>query len=474
VAVVGVVAHDVAGVDDELGLAGHALVVEAVVVGDDDHRVVVGEGAAGVDALEVDAVLVDLGGVGVGVRDPGAALVEARDDVEGGRLADVGDVLLVGDAGDQHAGAVQRLLPVVERVDDAADDVLGHGAVHLVRQVDELGLHLEGPELPAQVEGVDGDAVAPEPWPREEGHEAEGLGGGGADDLEGVDSEPARELGHLVDEADVDRAEGVLQQLDHLGGVGARHGDHVVDDLRVEGLAHGEAPRRGAAEDLGRVAGAVVLVARIDPLGAEADEDVLAQGEAPGQRRDQHLAGGARVGGGLQHDEHVLVLVLRDLLGGREDVADVRLLGLVERGGDADDDGVRLGQDGGVGGGVGAPLLDERPEHRGRDVLDVGVSLVEPLDLSGVLVVARHPEASAGELDDQGETDVADPDDDDAGGALLDFLAKCTHVRTSFRRDPRRPRSTLRLPGGHLSFSGPWLRPAPFGPGPRGGQALEA
>ena len=43
-------------------------------------------------------------------------------------------------------------------------------------------------------------------------------------------------------------------------------------------------------------------------------------------------------------------------------------------------------------------------------------------DLLGVLVEAGDAEARAGELHDERQADVADADDDDVGGLVLDLL----------------------------------------------------
>src|SRR3712207_7074177 len=58
---------------------------------------------------------------------------------------------------------------------------------------------------------VERDAVAADAGAGVEGHEAERLGGRGADDLPGVYAEVVAEPRHLVRHADVDGAEGVLK-----------------------------------------------------------------------------------------------------------------------------------------------------------------------------------------------------------------------------------------------------------------------
>ena len=72
--------------------------------------------------------------------------------------------------------------------------------------------------------------------PRQELHEAIGLGRRGVDHLPHVELEALAHERHLVGEADVDRAEGVLEELDHLGGLCRRHRHRLVDGLESRGL----------------------------------------------------------------------------------------------------------------------------------------------------------------------------------------------------------------------------------------------
>ena len=63
------------------------------------------------------------------------------------------------------------------------DDEGGHGFVDLAGQLDEACGTVELARSPAEVEGVDRDAVAADAGAGVEGLEAEGLGGGRVDDL---------------------------------------------------------------------------------------------------------------------------------------------------------------------------------------------------------------------------------------------------------------------------------------------------
>src|SRR5581483_5783020 len=112
---------------------------------------------------------------------------------------------------------------------------------------------------------------------------------------------------------------------------------------------------------------------------------------------------------------------------------------LVERGGDADEDRIRLPEAGEVRGGQEA--LPDLPEHLGGDRLDVGFALPKLLDLGGVDVEAHDPEALLGEEAHEGKADVAQADHADHGLLGLDELLD------------GRDRPGLRGDDGHAVFS---------------------
>ena len=95
--------------------------------------------------------------------------------------------------------------------------MLGHRAVDVVGERDEARLVAVETHLPGEVQRVDGNAVPPDSRPRVEGHEAEGLGGGGLDDLLGADLETLAHEGELVGQRDVHVPEDVLVELGQLG-----------------------------------------------------------------------------------------------------------------------------------------------------------------------------------------------------------------------------------------------------------------
>jgi hypothetical protein len=205
------------------------------VVGRDEHAVRGGQGPlVERDARVTPTAPLQLRHVGIVILDQRLAALQLMDDLERRGLADVVDVPLVADAQHENPRAVQGLAPLVERVGDEGDHRAGHRAVDLMGEVNEARFEAGQARLPGEVEGVDGDAVPAQAGPRVEGHEPEGLAGGRVDDLPDVDAQGAGHEGDLVDEADVDGADGVLQELDHLGGLGRGDGDDVGSNVAVE------------------------------------------------------------------------------------------------------------------------------------------------------------------------------------------------------------------------------------------------
>ena len=82
---------------------------------------------------------------------------------------------------------------------------------------------------------------------------------------------------HFVHQADVDHAEGVLEQLHHFGHLRGADRHHGLERLRVEQRAHLGARRRDAADHFGNIRGLKLRIARIDALRREAQEEILAR-----------------------------------------------------------------------------------------------------------------------------------------------------------------------------------------------------
>src|SRR5437762_43554 len=123
---------------------------------------------------------------------------------------------------------------VAERVGDELHDVRRHPAVDLIGERDEARLVALEAQPPREVVRIGRQTMPTQPRPRVERHEAERLRGGGADHLPHRDAEAAAHDRELVHQGDVDRAERVLEELDHLSRLRPGHRNDLTCDARVE------------------------------------------------------------------------------------------------------------------------------------------------------------------------------------------------------------------------------------------------
>ena len=317
------------------------------------------------------------------------------------------------------------------------DDEIRHGDVDFAGQLDEAGAEVELAGLPGEIEGVDGNAVAAQAGAGIESLEAKGLGFGGVDDLVDIDAHAHAELLELVDQGDVDAAVDVFEELGHLGDGGAADGNGAAEDGAVHGGGQFAGFGAASADDLGNVVAGDGFVAGIFALGREGDVDAGLAGGAGDleaaavagfEQGDDDFFGGAGIGGAFKDDQLALVDVGRDGLDGAGDVAEVGFVVIVERGGDADDDGVHGLDLRVIGGGAEAGLLRFLDGFR-QDADDVGAAGVESADLVLRDVEASDAKALVAEEQGEGQADIAHADDSDAGVAsfqlLLQFSKRC-------------------------------------------------
>ncbi len=424
---------------------GHPGVVEAGVGGHHAHDVgrlqeLVGERRGG----EVELLLGQRGHERVVIGHVGAAVAQKPDQLERRRLAQVADVALVRHAQHEHGAPGDRLAVAVQGPRDALGAVIGHVLVHLSGQLDELGREVELARLPGQVERVDRQAVPTQAGARLERHEPVGLRRRGRNHLPHVQPHAVAQHRELVHERDVDRAEDVLEQLGQLGRVARADRDEVLDALPVERQGPLEAGGREPADDLRRRADGEVGAARVDPLRRHRQVEVAPRDQAVAlEERPQHLAGRARVGGRLEHDELPGVHVGGDPAGGVREDAEVGLAVARKRRRQADQHGLGGGDGRVVGGGLQPARGDELRQQRPRHVLDVALAAADRLDLARVRFDAHHGAAGAGELDGERQPHVAGADDGDGCGHGRQDAIGAARRRTRQPRRcgwPRRPR----------------------------------
>ena len=143
--------------------------------------------------------------------------------------------------------AFERLGVVVECVLNLIHHEVRHLPVDVTGELDKSRFDSSLFGLPRQIERIDGDAMPAQAGARIERHEAEWLGGRGVDHFPDVDAHAVAHQGDLIGEADVDHAECILEQLDHLGHLRRADRNHFLQRLRVEHAAHFRTSGCGAA-----------------------------------------------------------------------------------------------------------------------------------------------------------------------------------------------------------------------------------
>lgn len=394
------VATDVARVDEDAVAEDAGVVLDLGVADHHDHHLqTVQELLHGVDLagalVTLDPRVVDLDGAGAEVLGHGLEHLQRRG------LANIVYVLLVGEAVDADLRGIGDAALRHDLV-GPVHDVLGHGGVGLKGEADKVGrLGVVADQEPR----VDRNAVAADARTGVEDVHTRVLVGD-ADDLGDVHAADAADLGELVGEGDVHRAEGVLDDLGHLGGADVSDGDLSLAEAGVD-LRHGLAHLGVVGAD-----GAVVVqqlvdhVARDDALGGVDEPDVLAAGLCE-QRANEAVDGVGR-DGGLDDEHGALGRDLEDGLAGRHDVAGVNLLvELVVGRRDRDDVGVA---DLVVGGELDAGLQGVGEQLVQTVLLEGGLAGVERGDELLVVIRAHDLHAVGCHHEGGGQADVAETD----------------------------------------------------------------
>ena len=329
---------DVVAVEDDFAFEFVPVLLDVVVLDHNDDHIDLVEEAVEVENLVLDNLPVGEEGVEALERAGEVTLLDVEH-LEGRALADVVHVLLVGEAIEAHAAVVGDAVLLHDLV-DALQHEHRLAVVGLHRLVDHLGqLRVVAHQEP----GIHADAVAADAGPRLQDVHAR-VHVADLDDLVHVHVVVAADAGELVREGDVDGAEGVLDDLGHLGRADVGDDDLALAEGGVVFLylfAH----RAAVGTDR-----AVVVQEFIDHVAGDnalrgVDEvDVLADLETVRlDHRADVAVNRARADRGLDHDGRALRADFHHVLDGRHHVAGVHFLAeFVVGGRDGDDVGVRL------------------------------------------------------------------------------------------------------------------------------------
>lgn len=414
----------VAGVHDAVAPVEQLGQVEAIVFGGDENAVEAAHGRL----IPLNGGPAGPGGVFTGGKDDRDVGVEVADfsalgleqvhEFESGRLAHVIHIGFVSEAHEQDAAAFDGFAPLVEGLENAMDDVFRHGFINLSSELDEAGVNAVFAGLPGEVKGVDGNAMATEAGAGVKGGVAKGFGGGGADDFPDIKSHAIGHHFHLIDKTDVDGAIDVFEELGEFGDLGGADRDDFFADTGVKGDAGFQTGWGDTADEFGDVPGGESGVARVFALGGINDVEILADDETTGgDTGDDFFLSGAGIGGAFEANDLAFTEVGEDRLQGLDHVAEVRLMVLGKRGGDANDDGVGLADTGEVAGWLEPPRGHLVGDGGRLNVFDVRFAIAKGSDFGFVHIKAEGVKTLCGEVKNDGKTDVAKAYDADGGAA---------------------------------------------------------
>ncbi len=329
---------NVVTIEDDFPLQLVPVLLNMVMLHHDNNHIHLVEELVEVKNLVLNNLLFGEEGV-EGLQRAGKVALLDVEHLEGRALADVIDVLLVGEAVEADAAVVGDAV-LLHNLVDALEDEDGLIVVGLHRLVDDLGqLGIVAHEEP----GIDADAVAAYTGAGLEDVHA-GVHIADADDLIDIHIVVTADAAELVGKGDVDGTVGVLDDLGHLGRADVGDDDFALAEGGVVALDL-LADFLGVGSD-----GAVVVqqlidhIAGDDALGGVDEVDVFANLEAVGfDDGTDELVDGAGADGGFDDDGGSLGAYLHHFLDGSDDVAGVHLLGeLVVGGRDGDNVHIRL------------------------------------------------------------------------------------------------------------------------------------
>src|SRR5579864_959464 len=425
----------VSGVDHEIGLLDDCPIVVAGVVRYDDHGSVllqVVEWRVG-HLQVVLAAASHIFEVRIVVADVGAFFLEQLDDGQRRRFAQVVNILFICDAQDQDFRSVQSFAVAIQSRCRRRHHVVRHVQVDFARQFNEASVEVVLLSFPGKIERVDRNAVTAESRSGIKRMETERLRRRRRDYLPDIDAHPHAQHLEFVYQGNIHAAVDVLEQLGHLGRSGRRYRHRAVEDSAVKLAAQLSGGRVQSAYHLGNLASRHRVVARILALGRESCKEALTVGFLATrcfqaarillQNRDQQFFGRSWISSALQNYELSRTHVRRDGFGRCADVAEIRLVMVVERRGNADDHSVHFRDSGILRRGCESGLFCGL-NLRFRNANDVRTAFRENLDLLGVDIKTSDFELLLAEQQYQRQTDVAQANNADSRSAVVQLVSQ--------------------------------------------------
>ena len=301
-------------------------------------------------------------------------------------------------------------------LDKLIQHVARHIRVDFTSQLNEAGCDTEPACLPSEVEGIDRNTMATEAWPRIEWHVTERLGGCRIDYVPYVDAHRGVNNFQFIHQGDVDRPKDILGQLDGFRGLQAGNRNHLGKHLPIEKGRQAGCLRTVAADHLGDGGRGELVVAGILALRRIGEEKILATTQPTGLENGLHyFRAGAGIGGGFQHHQLPTTKMAGDFPGRVLHIGQIRFAMPVQRGRDADQNGISLMQPAEVCRDHQPLLLNQALDIFISYVINITVAGIQHLNLSGVGIVAVNLEAFTSDSAGQGQADIAQANDGNLG-----------------------------------------------------------
>ena len=204
-----------------------------------------------------------------------------------------------------------------------------------------------------------------------------------------------------------------------------------LDHALVEGLHKRRRVNAVACHDLGDRRDFKAAVAGILAFGREAEEEIYLRLQAGlFQYGLDHVVGGAGIGGRFQHDQLAGAQMLGDGACRVRDKGEIRLTVFRQRRRNADDDDIADGKFGKIRSGAEPSARHLAGKGCRRHRLDIGLAVVQALDLLGFDVEAGNREAGACDRNRQRQPDIAQSDHADLRGARRNPVQKTVIYRS--------------------------------------------
>ena len=232
-------------------------------------------------------------------------------------------------------------------------------------------------------------------------------------------------LFQFIYERDIHAAKDIFEQLHHFRSTRRAHRNYFRNDLRVHACCRASTGRIHAADDLGNLRQSKLFIAGIFAFRRESQVEIRRNVFTFFAMRNravqtsffedwQHqFFGCPGIRGALKNDELAALEVGSDGQRRFFHIAEVRFATLVERSRNADQNGVHIAQTGEIGRGIEMFWVHVSFDLFRGDMLDVGLSGIQLIDLGLIEVESGDALANVGKPESERKSHVTAADNSD-------------------------------------------------------------